>query len=132
MSGHLNLDAYDAAYKAQSEAIEAIAIGLRCGGFVPRTKPEADMRRLACEAGDAAYTATLEALGVDDKAAENLAKSAADKSAEDVKSTALKASREERSRAYRAAYEGPVSTIDSVMLKLIKADRTRCRKRLER
>ena len=37
-----------------------------------------------------------------------------------------------RDSAYRAAYGGPTSDIDSVMNKLIAADRERCRERLER
>ena len=43
----------------------------------------------------------------------------------------VKAAREERVRAYAAAYKGSTSTVDAVMAKLIEADRKRCRRRLE-
>ena len=38
---------------------------------------------------------------------------------------------EARRRAYRAAYSGPTSDIESVMTKLVRIDRIRCRKRFE-
>ena len=38
---------------------------------------------------------------------------------------------DERRRAYRAAYRGPISDIETVMTKLIRLDRIRCRKRFE-
>ena len=70
-----NRTAYEAANKAGFEAAEKT--GARCGGFfVPGTDQETAMR-LACEAKRAAYTATLESLGVDEKAVEGRANRAA-------------------------------------------------------
>ena len=123
---------YMAAYSAANEAgFEAAKqTGRRCGGFVLETE-EAAMR-LACQAQEAAYRATLEAYDVDDKAVEERARKAQAKAAEDFKAAAVEDAGEQRDRAYRAAYEGPTSTVASVMKKLIKADRRRCRQRLER
>lgn len=54
---------------------------------------------------------------------------------------AIEIARKKRSRAYLLAYKGPTSTVgcgpercgpDSVLAQLIKADRERCRERLER
>ena len=124
-----NRTAYEAANKAGFEAAEKT--GARCGGFfVPGTDQETAMR-LACEAKRAAYTATLESLGVDEKAVEGSANRAARAAEGNVERAAMKAAREERVRAYAAAYKGSTSTVDTVMAKLIKADRKRCRRRLE-
>ena len=124
-----NRTAYEAANKAGFEAAEKT--GARCGGlFVPGTDQETALR-LACEAQRAGYTATLESLGVDEKAVEDRANRAARAAEGNVERAAMKAAREERARAYAAAYKGPTSTVDTVMAKLIKADRKRCRRRLE-
>lgn len=120
--------AYNAANKAGFEAAQKT--GRRCGGFV--SKAEEAAMRLACEAQKATYRSTLEAYGVDDKAAEKRAKRAEIKSAGDFKKAAIRDAREQRGRAYRAAYEGPTSKVASVMKKLVKADRKRCHKRLGR
>ena len=125
-----NRAAYKTANKAGYEAAEET--GSRCGGFfVEGTEQEAAMR-LACKAQRTAYAATLEAFGVDEKAVEDSANRAARAAKDDVKRAAIKAARKERARAYAAAYEGPISAVDTVMEKLIAADRKRCRQRLER
>ena len=124
-----NRTAYEAANRAGFEAAEKV--GARCGGlFVPGTDQETAMR-LACEAQRAAYTATLESLGVDEKAVEDRANRAARAAEGNVEGAAMRAAREERARAYAAAYKGSTSTVDTVMAKLIEADRKRCRRLLE-
>lgn len=47
-------------------------------------------------------------------------------------SASTKPARKKWAWAYSAAYDGPISAVDSVMEKLIAADRERCRERLER
>ena len=121
------MDAYSAANKTGFEA--AKRTGRRCGGLFSKTE-EAAMR-LACQAQEAAYRATLEAHGIDDRAVEDVLKAEAN-AADDFKATAVQDARAQRDRAYRAAYEGPTSTVASVMKKLIKAERRRCRQRFER
>ena len=120
--------AYRAANKAGYEA--AKKTGRRCGGFF--SKAEEVTMRLACEAQRSAYRATLEAYGVDEKDAEDQAKIAEIKASEDFKRAAIEDARKQRDRAYRTAYTGPSSKVASVIKKLIKADRKRCRRHLER
>ena len=124
------MDIYSAAHKAGFEA--AKRTGRRCGGFFEDTEAGRRAVRVACAARDTAYRDTLNAHGVDDKAAERQAKRAEAKAAEGFKKAAIKDARDRRKLAYRAAYEGPTSKVASVMKKLIKADRKRCNRRLER
>ena len=123
-----HIAAYSAANKAGFEPAQET--DRRCGGFVSKAG-EAAMR-LACEAKEAAYRRVLEAYGVDDKAAEKQATRAQMKAAEDFKKAATNDAREQRDRAYRNAYEGPTSKVASVMRRLIKTDRKRCRERFGR
>ena len=124
-----HIDVYSAAHKAGFEA--AKKTGRRCGGLFDDTEAGRRAVRVACAARDTAYQAILSAHGVDDKAIERRAKSAESQAAEDFKRTAIKDARAQWTLAYRAAYGGPTSTVASVMKKLIKADRERCRRRLE-
>ena len=124
-----NRAAYEAANKTGYEAAEKI--GTRCGGFFVEDTDQETAMRLACEAQRAAYTATLESFGVDEKAVEDRANRAARAAEGNVIRAAMKAAREERVRAYAAAYEGPTSAVDTVMDKLIAAERRRCRRRLD-
>lgn len=124
------MDAYSAAHKAGFEA--AKRTGRRCGGFFEDTEAGRRAVRIACAAWDTAYQNTLNAHGVDDEAAERQAKRAEAQAAESFKRAATKDARDRRKLAYRAAYGGSTSKVASVMKKLIKADRKRCRERLER
>ena len=126
----VHTDAYSEATRAGSEAAEKT--GRRCGGFVEDTEAGRQAMKAACAAWDTAYRATLDVHGVDDKAVEKQAERAAAKAAADFKRAAIKDARDKRQSAYRAAYGGPTSKVASVMKKLIKADRKRCRERLER
>ena len=116
-----NLDAYEAAEKTNA----------RCGGFFVAGTDEETAMRLACEAQRAAYTETLQSFGVDERVVEDRANKAARAAEEGVERAAMKAAREERTRAYAAVYKGPTSAVENIMAKLIKADRKRCRQRLE-
>ena len=124
------MEAYREARMAGSEA--AKKTGRRCGGFFVDTEDGRRAARAACAARDTAYRATLDAYGVDDKTAERRAKRAEAKAAENFKKATIKDARAQRDLAYRAAYGGPTSKVASVMKKLIKAERERCRDRLER
>ena len=122
-------EVYSAANKAGFEAAEKT--GRRCGGIFEDTEVGRRALEAACAARNTAYRSVLEAHGVDDKAIERRAKRAETKAAEDFKRAAIKDARAHRRLAYRAAYGGPTSKVASVMDKLIKADRERCRRRLE-
>ena len=130
MGDDTNSAAYEAATIAGCEAAEKA--GARCWDFSwgECTDQEAAMK-LACEARRAAYTATLESFGVDEKDVKNRANRAARAAEGNVKSAEMKLARKERDRAYATAYEGPTSAVDTVMDRLIAADRKRCRQRRE-